>query len=52
VKTLVSGPKGAGRYVAEWDGRDDAGSPVGSGVYFYRMTTGSFASVRKMVLLK
>ena len=52
VRTLVSGPKGAGRYVAEWDGRDDAGSPVSSGVYFYRMTAGSFSAVRKMVLLK
>ena len=52
VRTLVSGSKGAGRYVAEWDGRDDAGSPVSSGVYFYRMTTTGFANTRKMLLLK
>jgi hypothetical protein len=38
--------------VAEWDGRDEAGSAVSSGVYFYRMTTGSFSAVRKMLLLK
>ena len=52
VKTLVSGPKAAGHYVAQWDGRDDRGNSVSSGVYFYRMTTGSFSAVRKMVLLK
>ncbi|HET6348148.1 MAG TPA: C25 family cysteine peptidase [Candidatus Krumholzibacteria bacterium] len=52
VRTLVSGPKDAGRYVAVWDGRDDAGSPVSSGIYFYRMTAPGFATTRKMVLLK
>jgi flagellar hook assembly protein FlgD len=52
VKTLVSGAKAAGHYVAQWDGRDDRGTAVSSGIYFYRMTTGNFAAVRKMVLLK
>jgi len=52
VRTLVSGVRSAGRYVAQWDGRDDAGTPVSSGVYFYRMTTPGFASTRKMLLLK
>jgi len=52
VRTLVSGPKSAGRYVAQWDGRDDRGGRVSSGIYFYKMTTGSFSAVRKMVLLK
>jgi hypothetical protein len=52
VKTLVSGPKTAGHYVAQWDGRDDRGTAVSSGIYFYRMTTTGFASTRKMVLLK
>jgi hypothetical protein len=52
VRTLVAGPRAAGRYVAEWDGRDEAGAPAGSGIYFCRMTTGSFSGVRKMVLLK
>jgi hypothetical protein len=52
VRTLVSGPKSAGHYVAQWDGRDDRGTQVSSGIYFYRMTTGSFSAVRKMVLLK
>jgi hypothetical protein len=52
VRTLVSGPKAAGHYVAQWDGRNDRGNVVGSGIYFYRMTTAGFASTRKMVLLK
>jgi flagellar hook assembly protein FlgD len=52
VRTLVSGAQAAGKHVVEWDGRNDSGSPVGSGVYFYRMTTSGFSSVRKMVLLK
>ncbi len=52
VRTLVNGARAPGRFVAEWDGRDDAGTPVGSGVYFYRMTTGAFQDARKMVLLK
>jgi len=52
VRTLVSESRSAGHYLARWDGRDDRGTPVSSGIYFYRMTTGSFAAVRKMVLLK
>jgi hypothetical protein len=52
VRTLVSGPKNAGHYIAQWDGRDDHGSPVGSGIYFCRMATAGFTGTRKMVLLK
>jgi hypothetical protein len=52
VRTLVDGMRASGRYVAEWDGRDERGNPVGSGVYFYRMTSPGFSAVRKMVLLK
>jgi hypothetical protein len=52
VRVLVSGTESAGKHVVEWDGRNDAGQAVGSGVYFYRMTTAGFSDVRKMVLLK
>jgi hypothetical protein len=52
VRTLVSGTQNAGKHVVQWDGRNDTGSPVGSGVYFYRMTTPGFADTRKMLLLK
>jgi flagellar hook assembly protein FlgD len=35
-----------------WDGRDDAGRPVGSGVYFYRLEAGSFRESRPMTILR
>jgi flagellar hook assembly protein FlgD len=52
VRTLVAGEKVSGRYAVDWDGRNNDGTPVSSGVYFYRMTAGSFADTRRMVLLK
>jgi hypothetical protein len=52
VRTLVQGTKASGRYAVDWDGRNDNGAPVSSGVYFYRMKAGSFADTRRMVLLK
>jgi hypothetical protein len=39
-------------YTYEWDGRDDGGNRVGSGVYFYRLRAGKHAITRKMILLK
>jgi M6 family metalloprotease-like protein len=52
VRTLVDESKAAGSYTLTWNGRDNHGSPVSSGVYFYRITAGSFSDVRKMTLLK
>jgi M6 family metalloprotease-like protein len=52
VRTLVNGDKPAGSYSLTWDGRDDHGSSVSSGVYFYRIAAGSFSDVRKVTLLK
>jgi len=52
VRTLVDGNVDAGAHDALWDGRDNAGRSVGSGVYFYRIESGSFVASRKMVLLK
>jgi flagellar hook assembly protein FlgD len=42
----------AGTHTITWDGRDHRGSQVASGVYFYSVTAGEFADVRKMVLMK
>jgi Subtilase family len=42
----------AGRYRSTWDGRDDGGRSVASGVYFYELRTGGERLVRKMGLLK
>ena len=52
VRRLVEGRVSAGFYQAVWDGRDDRGRSVSSGLYFYRMEAEDFSQVRKMVLLK
>jgi hypothetical protein len=54
VRTLVSevqAPRAEG-FTVDWDGRTDAGAPVASGVYFYKLTTKEFSATKKMVLLK
>lgn len=52
VRTLVNDRKSAGWYSVEWDGRNQSGSPVASGVYLSKMTAGSFVETKKLVLLK
>ncbi len=52
VRTLVDGQLDAGGFPVVWDGKDDSGSTVGSGVYFARMEAGDFRATRKMVLLR
>jgi hypothetical protein len=52
VRTLVDDRRAAGTHDTVWDGRNDAGTTVSSGVYFYRMVAGSFSEARRMVLLK
>lgn len=52
VRTLVNESKAPGAYSLEWNGRNDAGEAVSSGVYFYRITAGDFSDVRKMTLVK
>lgn len=41
-----------GFYEMLWDGRDNSGKPVGSGMYLYRMQSGTFKDVKRMMLLK
>ena len=52
VKTLFSGKMSAGNQVAVWDGRDEKGQPVSSGVYFARMKSGVNVESCKMMLLR
>jgi hypothetical protein len=47
VRTLVDGVQSAGNYSVRFEG-----SSLSTGVYFYRLQTGSFVSVRKMLMLK
>ena len=42
----------AGRYEAEWNGRDERGAQVATGVYLYRLVTDSFSESRRMTLMK
>ena len=52
IRTLVNGYVNGGRHNVVWNGLNDNGNPVGSGVYFYRMTAGEYQSVRRMMLIK
>jgi hypothetical protein len=52
LRTLVDGVLSPGPKALAWDGTDDGGRPVGSGVYFYRMHAGQFEATRKMTLLR
>jgi flagellar hook capping protein FlgD len=52
VRTLDQGLKGAGTYSVFWDGTDDHGRKVSSGVYFYRFSSSAYNATRKMIMLK
>ncbi len=52
VKEIVNDNLPAGPHVASWDGRDESGTTVASGIYLYRLTAGDRTLSRKMVLLK
>ncbi len=52
VKSLVNARVPAGPHRTTWNGTDDAGRPVASGVYWCRMESGSFRMSRRMILLR
>ena len=52
VRVLVQDYQEAGYYQVRWNGRDDYGGLVSSGVYLYRLESGAFAQTRRMLLLQ
>jgi flagellar hook assembly protein FlgD len=52
VKTIVNERKPAGIYNVKWDGKDETGHRVSSGVYLYRLETGKYHLTKKMLMLK
>jgi hypothetical protein len=52
VATIVNGTMSTGYYTITWNGTNDGGEHVSSGVYLYRIQAGEFTAVRKMVMLK
>jgi hypothetical protein len=52
VRTLVDEYRASGRYEVTWDGRDDLGRTIGTGVYLYRLVSGSTSVIKKMLLVK
>jgi hypothetical protein len=52
IRTLVNEEKEAGYHEARWDGRDNGGVSVSSGVYIYRIQAGDFISIKKMLFLR
>ena len=52
VRTLASGHYAPGTYSMQWNATDDAGLPVASGIYVYRLSSPSTNVTKKMVLIQ
>lgn len=52
IRTLINEQKELGYFQAIWNGQNDNGIQVGSGIYFYRFQAGDFLSIKKMMYLK
>jgi len=52
VKTLINEAKEAGNHSVVWNGKDNSGRSVSSGVYFYKMNAGKYSSTKKMIMMK
>jgi len=52
IRTLRQAHQPAGKYKLRWDGKDELGNSVASGVYLYRMHAGEFSATKKMILAK
>jgi len=52
VKTLLNENKTPGVYELNWDGRNEFGEKVGSGIYLYKMLAGKYTAIKKMVYIR
>lgn len=52
ISTLLDGVQPATRHLVTWDGHNDAGETIASGVYFVRLESGGLAETQKLILLK
>jgi hypothetical protein len=52
VRTLVDEEKSPGNYQVIWDGKNQKGNEVSSGIYFYQLKAGNYKETRKMSLLR
>ncbi len=52
VRELINEDRGPGRYRVVWDGLSQSGSRLASGLYLYQLRAGSFATARKLILMK
>lgn len=52
IKTLVSRQQEAGSHTITWNGTDESGSRMASGVYIYRLNAGAYTQTRKMIMMK
>ncbi len=52
VRTLVDGHRSEGSYAIVWDGTDDSGEDLASGIYLYRIEADGFVQTRKMTLMR
>jgi hypothetical protein len=52
VAALAAGSQDAGEHAVRWNGTDDRGVSLASGIYFYRLQAGEFSATKKMIFLK
>ena len=52
VRTIINENQVAGKHELIWDGTDQSGRAVASGIYFYQISSGGFTESKKMIMLK